>query len=77
MVNILKRLHNFFIFFFSKQIKYLHAFQYNGFAFVVTVQPMITSNTKAVMKYVIFETRVARFCLDNKSMKSYTEIPIR
>lgn len=57
-------------------IKYLHAFQYNGFAFVVTVQPMITSNTKAVMKYVIFETRVARFCLDNKSMKSYTEIPI-
>ncbi|OQR71031.1 hepatocyte growth factor receptor-like [Tropilaelaps mercedesae] len=57
-------------------IKYLHAFEYNSFAFVVTVQPVVSNNVKKSLRSPVFETRVGRLCLDDDSMRSYTELTI-
>ncbi|XP_003738572.1 hepatocyte growth factor receptor [Galendromus occidentalis] len=52
-------------------IHYLYSFQHHGFVYIVTVQPAIDSQTFR------YETRIARFCLQDDSMTTYAEVPVR
>ncbi|XP_042147609.1 hepatocyte growth factor receptor-like isoform X1 [Ixodes scapularis] len=54
----------------SYKVRYVYAMSHDGFAYFVTVQ-------NAGLALELFETRIARVCLDDPTFLTYTELPVR